>query len=58
MDDPVNHARDWAIEKIQMLHEADRHRNANALMMEFDEWINLPDDVDEIEYCYSEYSEA
>jgi hypothetical protein len=48
--DPVNHVRDWAIEKIELLHEADRHRNAKALLAEFDEWINLPEGEDEINY--------
>ena len=48
--DPVNQIRDWAIGKIELLHEADRHRNAKALLAEFDEWINLPEDQDEIEY--------
>jgi hypothetical protein len=48
--DPVNYVRDWAIDKIEKLHDADRHRNAQALLAEFDEWINLPDGVDEIEY--------
>jgi len=48
--DPVNHVRDWAIEKIELLHEADRHRNAKALLAEFDEWINLPEGKDEINY--------
>ena len=42
--------RNWAVQKIELLHEADRHRNARALAAEFDEWINVPDDVDEIEY--------
>jgi hypothetical protein len=42
--------RNWAVKKIEFLHEADRHRNARALASEFDEWINIPDDVDEIEY--------
>jgi hypothetical protein len=52
---PVNYIRDWAIEKIQLLHEADRHKNAAALLAEFDEWIDLPDGVDEIEYlCLEE----
>ena len=54
---PVNHIRDWAIQKIDLLHEADRHRNANALLAEFDEWINLPDGVDEIEYICLEEDE-
>ncbi len=48
--DPVNYVRDWAIEKIELLHEADRHRNAKALLAEFDEWINLPEGEDEINY--------
>jgi hypothetical protein len=42
--------RNWAVKKIELLHEADRHRNARALAAEFDEWINIPDDVDEIDY--------
>jgi hypothetical protein len=42
--------RNWAVKKIELLHEADRHRNARALAAEFDEWINIPDDADEIEY--------
>lgn len=48
--EPVVHTRDWAIKKIQLLHEADRHRNAKALAAEFDEWINLPEGESEIEY--------
>ena len=53
--DPVNYVRDWAIGKIELLHEADRHRNANALLAEFDEWINLPEGEDEITYiCLEE----
>jgi len=53
--DPVNHVRDWAIQKIELLHEADRHKNARALLAEFDEWINLPDGEDEISYiCLEE----
>lgn len=54
---PVNFVRDWAIQKIELLHEADRHRNADALLAEFDEWINLPDGVDEIEYLSIEEDE-
>ena len=52
---PVVHARDWAIDKIELLHEADRHRNAAALLAEFDEWINLSEGEDEINYlCLEE----
>jgi len=48
--DSVSQVRDWAINKIELLHEADRHRNARALLAEFDEWINIPDDVTELDY--------
>ena len=48
--EPVSLVRDWAIEKIQLLHDADRHRNANALLAEFDEWINIPDEIEELDY--------
>jgi hypothetical protein len=46
----VAQVRDWAIQKIELLHEADRHKNARALAAEFDEWINLPEDKEELEY--------
>ncbi len=52
---PVNYVRDWAIGKIELLHESDRHKNAKALAAEFDEWINLPEGKDEITYlCIEE----
>lgn len=47
---PVSYVREWALKKIDLLHEADRHRNARALAAEFEEWINVPDDVEEIDY--------
>jgi hypothetical protein len=46
----VSQIRDWAIQKIELLHEADRHKNAKALAAEFDEWINIPDEAEELEY--------
>jgi hypothetical protein len=53
--EPVAHVREWAVEKIQLLHDADRHKNARALAAEFDEWINIPDDTNEIDYlCLEE----
>jgi hypothetical protein len=55
--DPVNYVRDWAMNKIELLHEADRHRNAKALLAEFDEWINLPEGEDEITYICLEEEE-
>ena len=55
--EPVAQVRDWAIEKIQLLHDADRHRNAKALLAEFDEWINIPDGVEELDYLCLEDQE-
>jgi hypothetical protein len=46
----VLQAKEWAVKKIDLLHEADRHRNAKALAAEFDEWINIPDGTKEMEY--------
>lgn len=46
----VSQVRDWAVKKIEFLHEADRHRNAKALAAEFDEWINISEEVEELEY--------
>jgi hypothetical protein len=48
--------KDWAVNKIELLHEADRHRNAKALEAEFDEWIHIPDGVEEIELFYIDRS--
>ncbi len=48
--EPVALVREWAINKIELLHEADRHKNAQALLAEFEEWINLPEGVEELEY--------
>lgn len=48
--EPVVKVRDWAIEKIEMLYKADIHRNADALLAEFDEWINISDGKEEIDY--------
>jgi len=35
--EPVAQVREWAINKIELLHDADRHKNAQALLAEFDE---------------------
>jgi hypothetical protein len=48
--EPVALVREWAINKIELLHEADRHKNAQALLAEFDEWINIPEGVEELDY--------
>jgi hypothetical protein len=53
--EPVALIREWAINKIELLHDADRHKNARALLAEFDEWINIPEGKDEIDYlCLEE----
>lgn len=49
-DQTIFDVREWAINKIELLHEADRHRNAKALAAEFDEWINIPDGTEELNY--------
>jgi hypothetical protein len=46
----ISQVRDWALKKIDLLHESDRHRNAKALAAEFDEWINVPEGTSEIDY--------
>ena len=48
--EPVALVREWAINKIELLHDADRHKNAKALAAEFDEWINIPEGVEELDY--------
>ena len=46
----LSHARDWAVNRIESLHDADRHKNAKALEAEFCEWIHIPDGVEVIDY--------
>jgi len=53
----VNQVREWAMKKIDLLHDADRHRNAKALLAEFDEWINIPEGTEEINYLCLEDNE-
>ena len=53
----VSDVRDWAVKKIELLHEADRHRNAKALLAEFDEWINIPEGTEELDYLCIEDNE-
>ena len=48
--EPVAFVREWAMNKIELLHDADRHKNAQALLAEFDEWINIPEGVQELDY--------
>ena len=46
----INQIRDWSIERIKFLHESDRHRNARAISAEFEEWINIDEYNNELEY--------
>ena len=48
--EPVAFVREWAMNKIELLHDADHHKNAQALLAEFDEWINIPEGVSELDY--------
>jgi len=55
--DPVVQVRDWSIERIDKLSEGDiqSRRNALAIIQEFEEWINIPEGQDEINYlCIEE----
>mgnify|MGYP001402600806 CR=1 FL=1 len=53
----VSDVRDWAVKRIELLHEADRHRNAKALLAEFSEWINIPEGTEELDYLCIEDNE-
>ena len=53
----INQVREWAMKKIDLLHDADRHRNAKALAAEFDEWINIPEGTEELDYLCLEDNE-
>jgi hypothetical protein len=48
--EPVVQVRDWAIDRIESLHNQDRHKNAVALAAEFEEWLDIPEGTQEIDY--------
>ena len=48
--EPVVQVRDWVIDRIESLHDQDRHKNAVALAAEFEEWLDIPDGTEEIDY--------
>lgn len=53
--EPVAQVQQWAMSRIDSLHDQDRHRNAKALAAEFDEWINIPEGTEELDYlCIEE----
>ena len=51
--EPVAQVREWALEKIEKLTQhgnAEDQLNALALIDEFDEWLNIPEGVQELDY--------
>jgi len=53
--EPVAQVQQWAMNRIDSLHDQDRHKNAKALAAEFDEWINIPEGIQELDYlCIEE----
>ena len=51
--EPVVQIRDWSIDRIHQLAETgdiEQQFNAVAIAEEFDEWINLPEGENEIDY--------
>jgi hypothetical protein len=51
--EPVSQVREWALEKIEKLTQhgnAVDQLNALALIDEFDEWLNIPEGVQELDY--------
>ena len=48
--EPVVQVRDWAIERITKLQESDNTKDIMALVSEFDEWLDISEDTDEISY--------
>jgi hypothetical protein len=50
--EPLPIIRDWSINRIHELAEGDTESQFNAVSIaeEFDEWINISDDTDEITY--------
>ncbi len=56
--EPVPHVRDWCIDRIHHLADnggVEDQFNALAIAEEFDEWINIPDGVQELDYlCLEE----
>jgi hypothetical protein len=51
--EPVVQIRDWSIDRIHQLAETgdiEQQFNAVAIAEEFDEWINLPEGENEINY--------
>ena len=52
----LSNIKDWVVNKIDLLHESDRHKNAKSLEQEFEEWIHIPEEVKEIDIMYIDIS--
>ena len=56
--EPVPYVRDWSIDRINYLVDSGKevnHLNAIAIAEEFNEWINIPEGTEEIDYlCLEE----
>lgn len=57
--EPLQHIRDWSIERIHELAEGNMEAQLNAVAIaeEFEEWINISEDTDEISYLALEPEE-
>jgi len=55
--EPIVQVRDWAIDRIESLCEQDRYKNAVALSAEFEEWLDIPEGNQEIDYLCIENGE-
>lgn len=58
--EPVPHVRNWCIDRIHYLADhggLEDQFNAVALAEEFDEWINIPKGVQELDYLCLEEEE-
>jgi len=47
----VSNAREWAIGRVIHLRNLKKqNENANALLSEFEEWINIPEGTEELDF--------
>ncbi len=59
--DPVVQIRDWSIDRIHHLADTGSLHdqfNAVAIAEEFDEWINIPEGTEELDYLCLEREEG
>ena len=51
--EPVVHVREWSIDRIHYLSESDipeDYLDALAIAAEFEEWLNIPEGLNELDY--------